>query len=30
VKPIEESWVEVAEEADRLGVDIINSSLGLF
>jgi hypothetical protein len=29
--PIEESlWVEAAEEADRLGVDIINSSLGYF
>lgn len=27
--PVEESyWVEAAEEADRLGVDIINSSLG--
>ena len=29
--PIEESlWVEAAEEADRLGVDIINTSLGYF
>jgi hypothetical protein len=29
--PLEESlWVEAAEEADRLGVDIINSSLGYF
>jgi serine protease AprX len=29
--PVEESnWVEAAEEADRLGVDIINSSLGYF
>lgn len=29
--PIEESnWVEAAEEADRLGVDIITSSLGYF
>ena len=27
--PLEESlWVEAAEEADRLGVDVINSSLG--
>ena len=30
-KPIEESlWVEAAESADSLGVDIINSSLGYF
>jgi serine protease AprX len=29
--PVEESnWVEAAEEADRLGVDIITSSLGYF
>jgi subtilisin family serine protease len=29
--PVEESyWVEAAEEADRLGVDIINTSLGYF
>ena len=29
--PLEESlWVEAAEEADRLGVDIINTSLGYF
>jgi len=29
--PVEESnWVEAAEEADRLGVDIISSSLGYF
>ena len=29
--PIEESnWVEAAEEADRIGVDIITSSLGYF
>ena len=29
--PIEESlWVEAAEEADRVGVDIINTSLGYF
>lgn len=29
--PIEESlWVEAAEEADRLGADIINTSLGYF
>lgn len=29
--PIEESlWVEAAEEADRVGADIINSSLGYF
>ncbi len=29
--PVEESlWVEAAEEADRLGADIINSSLGYF
>jgi serine protease AprX len=29
--PVEESnWVEAAEEADRVGVDIINSSLGYF
>lgn len=29
--PIEESyWVEAAEEADRLGVDVITSSLGYF
>jgi len=29
--PIEESlWVEAAEEADRLGVDVINTSLGYF
>ena len=29
--PVEESfWVQAAEEADRLGVDIINSSLGYF
>ena len=29
--PIEESlWVEAAEEADRLGVDIINTSMGYF
>ncbi len=29
--PVEESyWVEAAEEADRLGVDVINSSLGYF
>ena len=29
--PVEESfWVEAAEEADRLGVDVITSSLGYF
>lgn len=29
--PVEESlWVEAAEEADRLGADIINTSLGYF
>lgn len=29
--PVEESlWVEAAEEADRLGVDVINTSLGYF
>ena len=29
--PVEESyWVEAAEEADRLGVDVISSSLGYF
>ena len=29
--PVEESyWVQAAEEADRLGVDIINTSLGYF
>lgn len=29
--PVEESfWVEAAEEADRLGTDIINTSLGYF
>ena len=29
--PVEEShWVEAAEEADSLGVDIINTSLGYF
>lgn len=29
--PVEESyWVEAAEEADRLGVEIINTSLGYF
>lgn len=29
--PVEESlWVEAAEEADRLGVDIVNTSLGYF
>ncbi|MEN9489273.1 MAG: hypothetical protein RL494_1538 [Bacteroidota bacterium] len=29
--PIEESnWIEAAEQADRLGVDVINTSLGYF
>jgi hypothetical protein len=29
--PVEESlWVEAAEKADSLGVDIINTSLGYF
>jgi serine protease AprX len=29
--PVEESyWVEAAEQADRLGVDVINTSLGYF